>query len=663
MQPMTPRPGSEGNTVEPADRPRTQALSRLSTTRSNGADTLPVEILTRLIELSFEPIIVWDWDAGILEWNRGCEQLYGYPRAETLGRTPHELLQTRFPHPLAEIRQALEKNRYWSGELRHLTRAGSEVMVESRWQLMHLDGRSLVLEANRDISQRKRAERELRESEAQARAQAEEIEAIYAAAPTILCVLDRSLRYVRVNEQLAEANGIPAAAHIGRSVREIVPDLTDAAEAMLLRVLDGEAARGIEFVGTTPAQPGVVRTWLNNWVPFRNSQGEIVGITVSAEEITQEKAAQEALRKADRQKDEFLAMLAHELRNPLAPIRKAAVLLTHEVGNDPKVGALAAMVSRHAQQLGRLLDDLLDVSRIAAGRITLKTEPLEIGDLVDPAIEMVQPLVSEKSHRLRVDRPGQPLYVHGDRARLVQCLCNLLHNAAKYTDPGGEIMLMVSDASGGITFEVRDNGAGIPPDLLPHVFDLFVQGDRSLDRSQGGLGIGLSIVKRIVDMHRGTVSAASAGPGRGATFEIQLPRVEAPERPVTDVADQTGSQRRILVVDDNSDAADSLAVLLRLEGHEVETAYSAPGVLDAVRRAIPDVILLDIGLPQMSGYEVARLLRADPRAVGIHLIALTGYGQEHDRERSVEAGFTAHLVKPADIEAVNRILASLKGST
>ena len=493
---------------------------------SNDATyTLPVGIRSQLIELSFEPIMVWDWHSGILAWNRGCEQLYGYSRAESMGRSSHDLLQTRFPQPFAEIEQAIEQHGIWSGELRHRTRAGLEIIVESRWQLTRIDERKLVLEANRDITERQ--------------------------------------------------------------------------------------------------------------------------------------AAQEALRRADRQKDEFLAMLAHELRNPLSPIRNAALLLNREIGANPRLGTLTAMINRQTQHLTRLLDDLLDISRIARGRIVLQSEPLEIGEIIEPAIEMVQPLMNEKLHKLRVDRPGQPLHVHGDRARLVQCLSNLLNNSAKYSAARSEIALVVAEAPDSVTLEVRDNGAGISPELLPHIFHLFVQGARPLDRSQGGLGIGLSIVKRLVEMHQGTVCAASEGIGRGCTFSIRLPRIAAPDRAAADCVAPTAPKRRILVVDDNADIADSLAMLLRLEGHDVAIAYSAPGTFEAVQRMRPEAVFLDIGLPQMDGYEIARRLRADPAAKQVHLIALTGYGQEHDRERAREAGFGAHLIKPADIEAVNHILASL----
>jgi two-component system, chemotaxis family, CheB/CheR fusion protein len=511
--------------VDPVRPASTEAALVSSTESKDETYALPTGIWSQLIELSFEPIMVWDRHSGILSWNWGCEQLYGYSRAESLGRTSHNLLQTRFPRPFAEIEQAIEQHGTWSGELRHLTRAGREIIVESRWQLTRMGERQLVLETNRDITERQ--------------------------------------------------------------------------------------------------------------------------------------AAHQALRQADRQKDEFLAMLAHELRNPLAPIRNAALLLGREVGDNPKLGTLTAMITRQSQHLTRLLDDLLDVSRIAGGRIVLQAESLEIGEIIEPAIEMVQPLMREKLHKLRVDRPAQPLHVHGDRARLVQCVSNLLNNSAKYSAARNEIVLVVADVPDGVTIDIRDNGAGISPELLPHIFDLFIQGARPLDRSQGGLGIGLSIVKRLVEMHQGTVSAASEGLGRGCTFSIRLPRMTVPERAAASGVAPSVPQRRILVVDDNSDVADSLAMLLRLEGHEVEIAYSAPETFAAVQRMRPEAVFLDIGLPQMDGYEIARRLRADPTAGRMHLIALTGYGQAHDRERSREAGFGAHLVKPADSGAVNKILASL----
>ena len=372
--------------------------------------------------------------------------------------------------------------------------------------------------------------------------------------------------------------------------------------------------------------------------------------------ITKREAAEAELRLAVRQKDAFLAMLAHELRNPLAPIRHAGELLSRTVGPDPKAQGLLAIIARQTDQLTRLIDDLLDVARIAQNRIRLRPQPLEISCLIDQAVETVQPIINEKKHQLRVDKPTLPLYVHGDRARLAQSLSNLLHNAAKYTDPGGTIRLIATASDDHLELEVRDTGIGIADYLLPHVFDLFVQSERTLDRAQGGLGIGLSIVKGLIEMHGGTVKAASAGAQRGSTFTVRLPRIAPPEvaRPVQRPA--PGIKRRVLIVDDNVDAADSLAMLLRSDGHEAETAYTANTALEAVERVRPEIVLLDVGLPQTDGYEIARQLRASNKVPGMRLVALTGYGREEDRERARAAGFDDHLLKPADMAALQELL-------
>ncbi len=374
-------------------------------------------------------------------------------------------------------------------------------------------------------------------------------------------------------------------------------------------------------------------------------------------DVTERKLAEEALRRADRQKNDFLAVLSHELRNPLAAIRNAGEILARVAGDTRAARAALAMLARQTGQLTRLVEDLLDISRIAQGKVSLREEPLEIGEILDQAVETVRPLVREKAHRLIVRKPFAPLHVRGDRARLVQCVGNILHNAAKYTDPGGEIEVRVQSAGGEVAIEVRDNGVGIAPEVLPYVFDLFVQSDRALDRSQGGLGIGLSVVRHLIQQHGGSVSAASEGVGRGSTFTIRLPRLDRAPRAASAQAAVRGPRRRVLVVDDDADAADSIAMLLQLEGHEVEVAYTALAALEAAARLAPDVILLDIGLPRMDGYEVARRLRANEALRATRLVALSGFGRVEDRERAREAGFDDHLVKPASIEALERALA------
>ncbi len=370
-----------------------------------------------------------------------------------------------------------------------------------------------------------------------------------------------------------------------------------------------------------------------------------------------------AVQEADRRKDEFLAMLAHELRNPLAPIRNATQVLRLVGPSESKLQQAREMIDRQVQHLTRLVDDLLDVSRITRGKITLHQAPVDLAAVVTRAAEMSRPLLEARSHELTLALPTEPVPVHGDAIRLLQVLANLLTNAAKYTPDGGHLRVAVARADGDAVVRVKDNGVGITAELLPRVFDLFTQGDRSLARSEGGLGIGLTLVKRLVELHGGTVEVHSDGPGKGSEFAVRLPLLKEQVRSMKDEKEEDLSSspasppsRRVLVVDDNLDAAESLAMLLKVEGHETRTAHDGPAALEAAEAFRPEVIFLDIGLPRMDGYEVARRLRAQPGSAGVLLVALTGYGQEEDRRRTEEAGFDAHLVKPADPEAVQELL-------
>lgn len=373
--------------------------------------------------------------------------------------------------------------------------------------------------------------------------------------------------------------------------------------------------------------------------------------------INERMNAEAALRDASRQKDVFLAMLAHELRNPLSPIRNASALLMRQFGADRQAHTLIAMITRQTDQLARLVDDLLDVSRIAQNRIELRRELIEIGAIIDQAVDTVQPIIAEKLHKLRVNRPAEALYLYGDHTRLAQCLSNVLHNAAKYTDSGGSINLMIRASETHIDFEVQDNGNGIPRELLPHVFELFVQSERTLDRAQGGLGIGLSLVKGLIEMHNGEVTAASEGSQRGSIFTVRLPRAAQPASVSARSNSISVPTRRVLIVDDNIDAADSLALLLKGNGHDVETAYTATAALQCLEHCCPEFVLLDIGLPEIDGYQLAGRMRSVPRLSSTRLIAVTGYGQAEDRQRARAAGFDDHLVKPVNLPALDRILA------
>jgi PAS domain S-box-containing protein len=380
------------------------------------------------------------------------------------------------------------------------------------------------------------------------------------------------------------------------------------------------------------------------------------GVVCYFRDISAHVQARSALQAADRQKDEFLAMLAHELRNPLAPLRNASELLAITARAEPRTQFSVEVIKRQVTQLTRLVDDLLDVSRITQGRIELTREPLELNGVIAQAMETVEPLLRDKRHRVALAASDQPLHVSGDNARLIQCISNILTNAAKYTDRNGQIRMRWYADGPDAVVEIADNGMGIPAELLPRIFDLFVQGDRTLDRSQGGLGIGLSVVRRLIEMHGGQVMASSAGAGQGSTFTIRLPLVGQPGVSAAEPEQFDGASKRILIVDDNVDAADSLALLLQLDGHETHAVYTSSEALQAAPTFKPDVMLLDIGLPEMDGYEVARQLRLLPGLEQLRLIALTGYGQAEDQARAKAAGFDDHLMKPVESLELKRAL-------
>jgi CheY-like chemotaxis protein/two-component sensor histidine kinase len=327
------------------------------------------------------------------------------------------------------------------------------------------------------------------------------------------------------------------------------------------------------------------------------------------------------------------------------------------LANDANAQVALGMIKRQGVQLSRLVDDLLDVSRVTTGRIQLEYKTIDLATVIAQALETVEAQIREKRHRVSITAFYEPLYVEGDFARLVQCASNILANATKYTEPGGEIWIRTRGDRDSAFIEISDTGAGIPPELLPQIFDLFVQSDRTLDRAQGGLGVGLAVVKRLIEMHKGEVSARSDGLGRGSTFEMRLPRVARPA-PTPAVGEQFKSEpRRVLIVDDNTDAADSLGLLLKFEGHETHVVYSAKEALASMESFNPEVALLDIGLPDINGYDLARQIRKMPQFKALRLIALTGYGQNEDQQRARAAGFDDHLVKPVALSAVIRAIA------
>jgi signal transduction histidine kinase/ActR/RegA family two-component response regulator len=389
---------------------------------------------------------------------------------------------------------------------------------------------------------------------------------------------------------------------------------------------------------------------------LREANENLVLATVSAQSSRDDAEA------TNRRQNEFLAMLAHELRNPLSPISMAATLLERIPNASPQLLHLTRVIGRQVDHMARLLDDLLDAARISSGKITLSIEPLLLSDVIDHAVETIQPRIREREQDLQLELPGEPLTTMGDRVRLTQVFTNLLGNASKYTGDGGAIRLCVEVAGARLVVTVEDNGSGIAPDVLPYIFDLFTQGPRSLARSEGGLGIGLNVVRNLVAMHGGEVDAHSPGPGRGSRFRVNLPLsasgvvapADTPRRAAPSV------RHRVLLVEDNVDACNTLKIFLASEGHEVDAVFDGRTALAAAQQSRYDVVVCDIGLPGMDGFDLIKALRATAGAYQPFAIALSGYGQSEDRARGIEAGFDHYLVKPLDSQSLLALLATVE---
>jgi PAS domain S-box-containing protein len=487
--------------------------------------------------------------------------------------------------------------------------------------------------------------------------QARLLETIQSNTTTYLVYLDSDLRFKEVNAAYCRASRRSREELIGRTYAEMFPG--GSIHASLKRVrASGEAAE-LRDVPSISDPSGATRWWDWSVQPIRSPVDGIEGLVLSAVDTTEKVRALAALENASRHKDEFLAMLAHELRNPLSAIASAMEVLSSQLPDDPLPTRARTIASRQVKQMKRLLDDLLDVSRLTSGKISLERRTLDLRTVVEQAVESSMPLVSSKRHQLSIQLPPDPVSVEGDSHRLVQVVSNLLTNAANYTKPEGQIQLAVRRVGQSIELRVHDNGVGITPEFLPQMFDLFVQGTRTLGRTEGGLGIGLTVVDRLVKMHGGEVEARSAGLGHGSEFIVRLPALCPPDAAVPKL-DGPGPgrapKRRILLIEDNADAADMLAALLEIEGHEVVIAGDGPRALELAQRWKPDIVLLDVGLPGMDGYEVARRLRAlelDPRP---RIAGLSGYGRAEDREQAEHAGMDLYLVKPIDREKLENLL-------
>lgn len=595
----------------------------------------------------------------VKSWNAGAKRIKGYEADEIIGTS-----FTRFYR-----QEAIDRG--WPQE--ELRRAAAEGRIQDEGWRLRKDGSAIwanvvitalrdadgelrgYLKITRDLTERKQAEERVRQSEERLRLMIESVQD-YA-----IFMLDPEGRVATWNLGAQRIKGYQASEIIGQHF-SLFYSSEDVAKGKPQRELETALRAGrVEDEGWR-VRKDRSQFWANVIItPLYDTQGTHRGFAKITRDMT-DKRQVEQLQLADRHKNEFLAMLSHELRNPLAPIRNGVEVLKASPNLSPAIAETTEMIERQVVHLVRLVDDLLDVSRIVTGKIHLDHEPIDLGSVLDRAIEEIQPAIDGRGHELMVTRPARAIVVDGDAVRLAQVFSNLLSNAAKYTDKPSQIWLTVEPAGRGVSIRVRDAGVGMTPEDLTRIFNLFEQVDNSVARTRGGLGIGLTLVKRITEMHGGSVTATSPGLGQGSEFVVTLPQshstpsVVATGKPANRKAVKTG--RRVLVVDDNVDAAQSVERLLKMWGHDVMAAFNGPSAIEKARAFRPDVIFLDIGMPGMSGYEVAKTLRADPETQGVMLFALTGYGQSEDRQRSMEAGFNQHLTKPPDPVVLSNIIMS-----
>ncbi|HEX7012277.1 MAG TPA: ATP-binding protein [Steroidobacteraceae bacterium] len=482
--------------------------------------------------------------------------------------------------------------------------------------------------------------------------------------PTLFWAANPNGACTFVNQEWVSFTGQSKRALLGEGWMTLVhPDEREHVRGML--AVAAQRPEGFTMLYRLRHRDGSYRWLIHSGRPRRNRRGELTGYIGSLLDITQEKQAEEALREADRRKDEFIATVAHELRNPLAPIRNSVQILCQKNAPEGMRKKAREMIDRQVSLLARLVDDLLDTSRITLGRLVLQTTEIDLKEVIDDAVEASRPLIEASQHTLSIDLPPEPVYVDADQTRLTQVFTNLLNNAAKYTPRGGHIFLAAARENDTVVVKVRDTGIGLPPDMQRRVFDMFVRVDDSPERAQSGLGIGLTLARNLIELHGGHIEAHSEGVGCGSEFVVTLPVCNRPPRAVTARGESAlipkASQDRpyrILVVDDNVDAAESLGLLLRSAGHETYLAHDGQQAVEASARLHPDVIILDIELPRLDGYEVARTIRMrGSNGRGPRIIALTGWGQDGDKHRARDVGFDEHLTKPVDPVVLTRLVA------
>ncbi|MDB5801289.1 MAG: hypothetical protein JWL63_2228 [Rhodocyclales bacterium] len=624
-----------------------------------GRNLRATEILESITEGFFSLDRAWRFTY----LNREAENILDRTRSDLLGKSiwdEYQIANTPFEHAYLSAMNA--------GEASSMT---AHFQQHDRWYTVHTYPSSEGIAVYfRNVTAQRHADEERDRIVAESETQRRIYEATLSSTPDFVYVFGLNHRCAYANEALIKTWGLGDPR--GKSWLELgyEPWHAEMHDDEIDQVINTRAPiRGeIPFTGTNGR-----RVYDYIFVPVFGAHGEVVAVAGTTRDITDRQQAEQAIREqaerlaeADRAKDEFLATLAHELRNPLAPLRNSlsVLRLTRDRNNaaDGTLTPVHEMMERQVNHLVRLVDDLLEMSRISRGTLALRKERVEVAAIVRNAVETSEPLIQTAGHKLSVSLPQEPLWLEGDAVRLAQILANLLDNAAKYTEDGGQIMVSAQRSNDEVIITVRDNGSGIAPDMLPRLFEMFSRGDHASSRGQGGLGIGLSLARRLATMHGGRLEAHSDGPDQGSEFSVRLPLATThaadatkPEEPAAAI-----SRKRILVVDDNRDAAESLGLLLGLLGVDVRIAHDGPAALALFEAYDPEVILLDIGMPGMDGYEVTRTIRANFPDRSTFIVALTGWGQEEDRRRAREAGFDHHLIKPTEFAALQMLLASIE---
>jgi PAS domain S-box-containing protein len=605
----------------------------------------------------------WEWNVATSEvvWSPGLEAIHGLAPGEfagTFAAFQNDIHPDDRAAVVAQIERTLQQGEDHRVEYRLLLAQGAIRWVEGRGKLFRdAEGRpQRMVGICTDVTARHEAEAAVRESEERFRNLADNI-------AQFAWMADQSGWIFWYNQRWFDYTGTTLEAMQGWGWQKVHhPDYVAAVTEKFRRHVE----QGIVWEDTFPLRrhDGEYRWFLSRAVPIHDEHGRVLRWFGTNTDITAQREAEEALRAADRRKDEFLATLAHELRNPLAPIRTSLEIMKRANVDAGVVEESRLTMDRQLSHLQRLVDDLLDISRITRDKLDLRKARVELASVIHQAVETCRPLAEGARHELVIDLPSDPIYLHADAVRLAQVFSNLLNNACKYTEPGGKISLTVRRDADEVVVAVADTGIGIPPAMLPRVFEMFTQIDHGAERSQGGLGIGLTLVRRLVEMHGGKIEAHSSGAGQGSEFVVRLPMLHDQtdhvlSPPVLTTVERRSPGRRILVVDDNRDAAKMLAMLLNLGGHTTHLEHDGLSAVSAAETFRPDLVLLDLGLPKLSGHDAARRIREQPWGQQMTLVALTGWGQEEDRRKSSAAGFDHHLVKPVDHAQLNELIATL----